>query len=388
MPYNSIMFVKYKGVYMPLAYYDVLALFQTAITPLQTRETLPLLNALNRIVTEPIYASFELPKAAISLRDGYAFSLKDAPIVNLSLCTRVCTGDALPENIDAIIGYEEARIVENTLHVGAEISKGWHIKKKGEDISDEECLVHAFEPLSAYKLTALAAQGIIKVDVLKKPRVAIVSIGSGLTSLGEPLVENALYNSNAISLSARVMDLGCEVCTIQTLGEHEALILQTLNELHHFTDLIITTGALSHGDSIAHMLDTGLLESVFNEVAITPAKPSALSRLGETFILHLPGLPLGSLLGFELLGVPLIRALQNQSTLLPRSYHHINATAFTCKHRCVSAIPGLSDGKTFTCAPHYEAGRLNALSQCNGYVRIENKEAVLQGESVSFIPFT
>jgi len=157
--------------------------------------------------------------------------------------------------------------------------------------------------------------------------------------------------------------------------------------LHHFTDLIITTGALSHGDGIAHMLRHGCLETVFNEVAITPAKPSALSRLGNTFILHLPGLPLGSLLGFELLGVPLVRALQHQSTLLPHSYHHINTTLFTCKQCCVSAIPGRSDGKTFTCAPHYEAGRLNALSQCNGYVRIENKEAVLKGESVQFIPF-
>jgi len=373
---------------MPLSYHDVLELINTTLTPLETSESLPLLNALNRIATEPIYASFELPKTAISLRDGYAFSLKDAPIVDLSLCTRVSTGDALPMHIDAIIGYEEACVEQNALHVGAEIAKGWHIKKKGEDIANEECLVHAFEPLSAYKLTALAAQGIVKIDVLKKPRIAILSIGSGLTSLGEPLVENAIYNSNAISLSARVMDLGCEVCTIQTLGDNEALILRTLNELQHFTDLIITTGALSHDDGIAHMLRNGSLESVFNEVAITPAKPSALSRLGETFILHLPGLPLGSLLGFELLGVPLLRALQRQSTLLPQSYHHINATAFTCKQCCVSAIPGLSDGKTFTCAPHYEAGRLNALSQCNGYVRIENKEAVLKGESVQFIPFT
>jgi len=373
---------------MPLSYHDALQRIQTVVSPVETRESLPLLNALNRIATEPIYASFELPKTAISLRDGYAVSLKEVPIVDLSLCTRVCTGDALSEEVDAVIGYEEACVVENALHVDKTLPKGWHIKQRGEDISDEECLVHAFEPLSAYKLTALAAQGIMKIDVLKKPRVAIVSIGSGLTSLGEPLVGHALYNSNAISLSARVMDLGCEVCSIQTLSDTESFILQTLDELHHFTDLIITTGALSHNDSIAKLLREHTFDTVFNEVAITPAKPSALSRFHNTFILHLPGLPLGSLLGFELLGVPLVRALQNHSTLLPRSYHQMNGSRFTCKACCVSAIPGFSDGKTFVCAPHYEAGRLNALSQCNGYARIEHQEVVLQGDTVHFIPFT
>ncbi len=372
---------------MPLSYHDILDMLPTVVTPLERSESLPLLSALNRIASEPIYASFELPKTAISLRDGYAFSLKDAPIVDLSRCIHVSTGDALPLSIDAIIGYEEACVKNHALHVTQEITKGWHIKKRGEDILEEECLVHAFEPLSAYKLTALSAQGIVKIDVLKKLRIAILSIGSSLTPLGESLVENAIYNSNAISLSARVMDLGCEVCTIQTLGNTEALILQTLNELQRFTDLIITTGALSHNDGIAQLLRKNTLNNVFNEVAITPAKPSALSRLKNTLILHLPGLPLGSLLGFELLGVPLIRALQHQSTLLPRSYHHINGTPFTCKQGCVSAIPGLSDGKTFMCAPHYEAGRLNALSQCNGYVRIENQEKVLQGDTVQFIPF-
>jgi molybdopterin molybdotransferase len=373
---------------MPLSYDDVLTIFQTDIIPREESEVLPLLSALNRIAIEPIYASFELPQSAISLRDGYAFRLKDGPAIPLSLCTHVSTGDALAESIDAVIANEEALMHEKHLLIPEGISKGWHIKKKGEDISQEECLVHAFESLSAYKLTALAAQGINKVRVLKKPRVAILSIGSTLSALGEPLMEGNLYNSNAISLSARVMDLGCEVCTIQTLGDDEVLILQTLRELHHFTDLVITTGALSYGDSIASLLSKGALEILFNEVAITPAKPSALSRIHNTPILHLPGLPLGSLLGFELLGVPLIRALMHHSTLLPQSYHHRNGTHFTCKPCCVSAIPGFSDGKTFTCAPHYEAGRLNILAKCNGYVRIERKEEVLKGEAVTFIPFT
>lgn len=373
---------------MPISYHDMLTLFQKSITPLHVKTSLPLFDALNRISAEDVYARFELPKTAISLRDGYAFNLTNSPHVALKSCTIVSTGDALLESMEAVISTEEACIEKEHLVVPLNVNAGWHIKKRGEDISLAECLVKAYEPLSAYKLTALAAQGITHVEVLHKPKIAIVSIGNHLTPLGEPLKENALYNSNAISLGARVMDLGGEICAIETIDDDERVILTTLNALQDKADVIITTGALSHTDGIACLLARGCFEKLFHEVSITPAKPSALSRLNTTLILHLPGLPLGSLLGFELIGVPMFRALMGQKELEPRTYTQINSTALKCRPSCVSAIPGFSDGTTFTCAPHYEAGRLNALSQCNGYIRIEDKERVEQGQSISFVPFT
>ena len=373
---------------MPISYNEMLTRFQTAIAPLHVKTSLPLLEALNRIAANDVYALFELPKTAISLRDGYAFSLKDSSHIALTSCPCVSTGDALLESMDAVISTEEACIENGYLVVPLHVHSGWHIKKRGEDIALSECLVKAHEPLSAYKLTALAAQGITHVWVLRKPKVAIVSIGSHLTPLGEPLQHNALYNSNAISLSARVMDLGGEICAIETIIDEEGVILNTLHALQKEADVIITTGALSHTDGIARLLARECFEMVFHEVAITPAKPSALSRLNNTLMLHLPGLPLGSLLGFELIGVPLLRALLGQTNLQPQTYNQINGTALSCRPSCVSAIPGFSDGTTFNCAPHYEAGRLNVLSQCNGYIRIENEEKIEQGQSVNFVPFT
>lgn len=372
---------------MPISYHEMLTLFQTSITPLHVKTSLPLFEALNRISAEDIFAHFELPKTAISLRDGYAFELQSSPHIALKSCTLVSTGDALLESVDAVISTEEACIEDEHLVVPLDVNSGWHIKKKGEDIALQECLVKVHEPLSAYKLTALAAQGITHVEVLHKPRVAIVSIGSHLTPLGTPLKHNALYNSNAISLGARVMDLGGEICAVETIIDDETVILETLNTLQSKADIIITTGALSHTDGIARLLSKRSFEMLFHEVAITPAKPSALSRLNKTLVLHLPGLPLGSLLGFELIGVPLFRALLGQKNLLPQAYTHVNGTALKCRPFCVSAIPGFSDGTTFTCAPHYEAGRLNALSQCNGYIRVDNQERIKQGQKVAFVPF-
>ena len=372
---------------MPIPYHEMLTLLQTSVKPLHVKTSLPLFEALGRINAAPIYAHFELPRSAISLRDGYAFELQNNSKIPLSQTTLVSTGDALLESMNAVISTEEAAIEENNLIVPLHVNSGCHIKKKGEDIALQECLVKAHEPLSAYKLTALAAQGITHVEVLDKPKVAIVSIGSHLVSLGEVLPSNALYNSNAISLGARILDLGGDVCAIETIVDDETLILESLNRLKQSVDIIITTGALSHNDGIASLIERGMFETLFREVAITPAKPSALSRLGNAWMLHLPGLPLGSLLGFELIGVPLLRVLMGQDNPLPRSYSQINQIALKCRPSCVSVIPGFSDGTTFSCAPHYEAGRLNVLSQCNGYIRVENKESVLQGEKVEFVPF-
>lgn len=372
---------------MALSYHEAIQAIQTHTKCLNICESLPLFDALNRIAAHTITASFELPKSAISLRDGYALSLTNTHRVPIKECLMVSTGDALPSYIDAVIATEEALIEEDYLHIPLHVKSGWHIKKQGEDIARDESLVHPYERLSAYKMTALAAQGIMNVSVLRKPKVAILSIGNALISLGEPLAQNSFYNSNAISLSARCMELGAEIIAIETSHEDKHLIMEALKRLHTQADLIITTGGLSRGDVIAQLLLEKTLDIIFHEVAITPAKPTSLSHFDHTPVLHLPGLPLGSMLGFELLGAPLLKALQHELSIIPRSYIQSNGTPFTCKESCVSAIPGFSDGKVFVCAPHYEAGRLNILSQCNGYVRIENCVDVKRGDAVEFIPF-
>lgn len=372
---------------MILSYYEALQILQANAQYLKNYESLPLFDALNRIAAHEINASFELPKSAISLRDGYAIPLNGNNPIACQECVMVSTGDALSSNIDAVIALEEAVIEDGYLHIPLHVKKGWHVKKQGEDIACHERLVTPYERLNAYKMTALAAQGIIEIAVLCKPKVAILSVGNALTALGEPLDKDSFYNSNAISLSARCIELGAEIIAIETANEDAQIIIEKLTHLHQKADVIITTGGLSRGDVIATLLLEKKLDTIFHEVALTPAKPTSLSRFNETLVLHLPGLPLGSMLGFELLGVPLLKALQHESNIIPRSYIQSNGTPFTCKEGCVSAIPGFSDGKVFVCAPHYEAGRLNILSQCNGYVRIENRVDVKKGDEVAFVPF-
>lgn len=379
---------------MPISYQEALHIIQTQIKPLHVTQTLPLLKAINRIASSDVYAKFALPKHPMSLKEGYGiafephtalYTLLNPPYptpIPLGYGVRLSTGESIPQGADTIIAEEDVLLEhEDSIKIPLHVTQAQHIKKEGEDIAKGELLLKKCDRISAQKITALSAQGISTVKAFQKLTISILSIGSQLAS-GE------IHNSNAMSLAARVIELGGKVGEIVICEEDETKILKALQTLVHKADCVITTGALSRHDAMRHLLETKTLLPLFHQVRITPAKPSALTLFGNRPILHLPGLPLGCMLGFEMIGVPLLRHLGHQLCIIPDFITCINQKRITCKDNSMSAIPGYSDGKNFVCAPYYEAGRLNILSQCNGYTLVEDKESIEEGEEIPFFYFT
>lgn len=378
---------------MLISYQEALYIIQTQIQPLHVKQTLPLLKAINRISGRDVNAKFALPKHPMSLKEGYGVAF-DSHTTTYTLLAppyttpipkgygvRLSTGESIPLGIDTIIAEEDVILGDDEgIKIPLHVSQAQHIKKEGEDIEKNERLLNQYERISAQKITALSAQGIRTVSVVQKPTISLISIGSQLAT-GE------IHNSNAMSLAARVLELGGKIGEIVICDEDDATILKALHSLISKADCIITTGALSRHDAMRRLLETKKVMPLFHQVRIAPAKPSALTRFENKPILHLPGLPLGCMLGFEMLGVPLLRHLQHQRSI-PDFITCINQKHITCKENCMSAIPGYSDGRNFVCAPYYEAGRLNILSQCNGFTLVEDKENIEEGEEIPFFYFT
>lgn len=379
---------------MLIAYQEALKIIQTHIKPLPVNKTLPLLSAINRIASADIYAKFALPKYPMSLKEGYGiaysadrtmYTLLSPPYPNpipLGYGVRLSTGERIPEGADTIIAEEDVLFQEeNSIKIPLHVTQTQHIKKEGEDIAKGELLLKQCERISAQKITALSSQGIAQIKTFQQTTVSILSIGDQLAS-GE------IHNSNAMSLAARIIELGGKVGEIEICEEDGTKILERLHLLIQKSDCVITTGAMSRHDAMRHLLETKQLTPLFHHVRIAPAKPSALSLLENRPILHLPGLPLGCMLGFEMLGVPLLRHLQHLLCIIPDFITCINQKRVTCKDNCMSAIPGYSDGRSFVSAPYYEAGRLNILSQCNGYTLVEGQESIEEGKEIPFFYFT
>lgn len=382
-----------EGSSVAISYHEALHRIQTHVQPLCDSETLPLLSSLNRISSHDVCAQFSLPRYPMSLKEGYGVSFLEhaadytllkppyPSIIPQGYGVHLSTGGQVPLGVDTIIAHEDAHEDHGKLFIPSVVSHEQHIKKEGEDITRGEVLVHAFERITAQKMTALASQGIEYASVLKKPRIGIVSVGSQLAS-GE------IHNSNAITIAARVIEMGGCVEHLKICDEHKTDILNTLEVMSHEVDGIITTGGMSPDDAMCHLVMEKHLSIVFHYVRLAPAKPSALSMFHNKPILHLPGLPLGCLLGFEMLGIPLLKQLLHHANIFPDSTIRINQKRIVCKPNCMNAIPGYSDGRGFSRAPYYEAGRLNILSSCNGYTLIEDRESVEEGEEIPFFSFT
>ncbi|MDA7847960.1 molybdopterin molybdotransferase MoeA [Sulfurospirillum sp.] len=351
-------------------YEEALSIITNKLSIVSHTRDIPLLDSVKHVCAKNVYAMTSLPTHPIALKDGFAF-LDDESY-------EVSTGDILKYGTLAVVPYEES--ISNPPYM-------YNIKKAGEDIQKNELLISSGELITAYGITSLASQGIKTIKVFKKPKISILSIGDNLCPVQKEIKKGEVYNSNALSLGARILEVGAKVSKVWQVKNDKEAIKEHLDELKKHSDFIITTGAMSRYDAMSQVIYEDEFNILFHKVQIAPASPTAFSVYKETPILHLTGLPLSSLLGFELLGVPAIKIIKNESIGKIKSLHAKNEKEFTCKENCTSAIPGFFDGESFKSAPTFKAGMLNVLSKCNGYALIKDKTIIKDGDLIEFFSF-
>ena len=351
-------------------YEEALSIITNKLSGPAKTKKMALLDSVKHICAQDIHATTTLPTHAIALKDGYAF------LKNKSY--EVSTGDILKEGTEFVIPYEED--IKDAPYM-------YNIKAKGEDIKENELLLRKGELITAYSITSLASQGIKMLKVYVKPKVGILSIGDNLCPVQKDIKKGEVYNSNALSLGARILETGAKVSKVWQVKNEKAAIKQQLIELKEYSDFIITTGAMSKYDAMSQLIYEDDFNILFHKVQIAPASPTAFSVFKNTPLLHLTGLPLSSLLGFELLGVPSIKIIKNQLKEEKKLLRVKNKQEFTCRDNCTSAVPGFYDGVHFKSAPSFGAGMLNVLAKCNGFALISNTKVIKKDELVEFLSF-
>ncbi|HIP30363.1 MAG TPA: hypothetical protein EYG93_01395 [Sulfurospirillum arcachonense] len=351
-------------------YEEALNILSNKLSVVSHTKEMALLDSVKHICAKSIYATTSLPTHPIALKDGFAF-LEDESY-------EVSTGDILKSGTKAVVPYEES--LTNPPYM-------YNIKEAGEDIQKDELLLSRGELVTAYGITSLASQGIKKLKVFKKPKISILSIGDNLCPVQKDIKKGEVYNSNALSLGARILEVGAKVGKVWQVKNDKQAIKEHLTELKKQSDFIITTGAMSRHDAMSQVIYEDEFNILFHKVQIAPASPTAFTVYEDTPVLHLTGLPLSSLLGFELLGVPAIKIIKNESIGKKKSLHILNEKEFTCRENCTSAVPGFFDGNSFKSAPTFGAGMLNVLAKCNGYALIKDKTTIKDGDFIDFFSF-
>ena len=298
-----------------------------------TKEDLPLMQALGRIVAEDTISPINVPAHDNSAMDGFAFDGKQlgaAPLqlrvvgtalagkawqgsVKLGECVKIMTGAVMPAGLDTVIAQELATVYssgdETVIEVPAGILQaGDNRRKAGEDLQQGLPALRAGSTLTPAALGLIASLGIAKVKVYRQLRVAYFSTGDEVLSLGDAMREGAVYDSNRYTVFGLLSRMGCQVIDMGVVRDDPVLLEQAFREASEKADVIITSGGVSVGEAdFTKQIMQELGDVGFWKIAMRPGRPMAFgilkpipgtSSARKTLFFGLPGNPVAVMVTF------------------------------------------------------------------------------------------
>ncbi|MCL4534630.1 MAG: molybdopterin molybdotransferase MoeA [Bacteroidetes bacterium] len=302
-------------------------------------ERKPLLEAMGQVLAEDIVSDIDIPPLDNAAMDGYAVRWEDtrgasddAPVtlrvigevaagymaqaaVAPGTAIRIMTGAPVPEGADAVVQFEdtdEAREKAKAGHkrdsvkVFRPAKPRLNIRDAGEDVHRGEQVVPKGTVLRPAEIGVLSSLGRAQVQVIRRPRVAILSTGDELVGIDEPLSPGKIRNSNSYSLAALVQRYGGIPVMLGIARDVVNDLTAKLRQAQG-CDMLLTSGGVSMGDYDV-VKDVLAMEGEigFWQVQMKPGKPLAFGRLGDVPHLGLPGNPVSSMVVFEQFGRPAV----------------------------------------------------------------------------------
>jgi molybdopterin molybdotransferase len=317
------------------------------VAPL-TAVRVPLLDALGQTLAEDVRAGLDLPPLANTAMDGYAVRAADtagatpaAPrelrvtgylaagavyegSVGPGEAVRIMTGAPIPAGADAVVPFEETDEQEQTaswseaprerVRIDVEARPAANVRPAGEDVRTGEVVLPAGTVIGAAQVGVLASLGLAEAPVVRRPLVAILSTGDELARPGEALRPGTIYDANAFSLAAQVIEAGGVPRVLDVARDTVEALTARIHEGLADADLLVTSAGVSRGDfDVVKEVLAREGEVGFWTVRIRPGKPLAFGSFpvrgggeagGERRVPHLglPGNPVSAMMTFELYG--------------------------------------------------------------------------------------
>ena len=229
------------------------------------------------------------------------------------------TGAPLPQGADAVVQSEVTEETAAGVLVLEAAAQGRHIRRAGEDVRAGDVVLGPGSVLGPAEIGLVASLGYPKVEVHRKPRVAIISTGSELVEVGRPLAPGQIHNSNSYSLRAQCQQLGIEPTVLGIVTDDYEATKRAMEEGLRY-DVLLTSGGVSVGrfDFVKDVQDELGVERRLWGVAMKPGKPVAFGVLGRTLVFGLPGNPVSAMVSFELFVRPaLLRLMGYRQAVRP-----------------------------------------------------------------------
>lgn len=394
---------------------EALAIFQKYAFTSGTEE-ISIADAFERVLSEDVVAGFPLPPFIKSPLDGYALraadtaeACKDNPVSMRITQTiyagetptrpmlpgetaAVTTGAPLPEGSDTVIKFEAVRQEGDTILIFSPLRAGENIILEGDDVAAGEKVLTKGKNITPAVAGLLASLGLQKIEVFKKPRVAIFSIGDELLEMGQPLKPGKIYNSNLYTLTAQVKESGGRAFPYGTIMDDKAAIARAIIQALPENEMIITTGGASVGDKDLAKEAIGLsgANTLFWKVGMKPGTAVVCGEKDGKLIVCLSGNPSAAMITFIMLVRPILRAmggkssenLQEVSAFMEEPYKKQSK-----QRRLLRVVATWRNGSYYAAPAGIQSpGALKSMLFCNALIDIPAGHGPLQvGEEVKAV---
>jgi molybdopterin molybdotransferase len=317
--------------------------------------------ALGRVLAEAVLSPEDLPRTARACMDGYALAARDVfgaaetnpayvdCVADLRIdwhqaghqagqgsgegrdvrlapgqAARIPTGGSLPEGADAVVMVEHTDILKgesgaDTIEVRRTAAPGENVMLPGEDMRAGAVALPAGRTLRAQDIGLLAALGITRVSVGKRPRVGVISTGDELVPPGASPRPGQIRDVNSAALCCLAAEAGAEARALGIIPDDLPRLTKALASALADCDVVLLSGGSSLGardHTNAAILAQPGASILAHGIAMSPGKPTILARVGTKTVLGLPGQVTSAQVVMSVLIKPFLRHLAGDAGAL------------------------------------------------------------------------
>ena len=372
-------------------------------------ETVPVAQALGRVLAAPQTSSITVPPLDNSAMDGYAVRVVDVPAPGVTLpvsqrilagavgeplapgtAARIFTGAPIPAGADAVLMQEYCAVEGDSVAIHAQPHAGENIRRAGEDIRAGAEVLAAGTRLGAAEMGLAASVGLAELPVFRKLKVACFFTGDELVTPGKPLKAGQIYNSNRYTLTGLLNGLGCELIDLGVVPDSLEATEAALAGAASVADVVVTSGGVSVGEADfvkAAVEKLGRVEMW--KVAMKPGKPLVYGRINEADFIGLPGNPVSAFVTFGLFVRPFLLKRMGAANVLYRAFAVEADFAWPkAGARREFLRARLQANGKLGLFPNQSSGVLTSCAWADGLVDLPIGQTIHPGDWVRFIPFS
>ena len=306
-----------------------------SVTALETT-TVPLMDALGHTLADPVVSDINMPPFEKATMDGYAVvgtdvasATKSDPValevveeiragsvptktVQSGSASRIMTGAPMPEGADTVVMVEDTETENGQVRILEPTATGENWVPLGEDVRTGDTVLTAPRRIRSPEIGIMAAVGVTEVPVYRRPVVGVVATGDEIVEPDDVPAPGQIRNSNGYSMAAQVLRAEGQSSYMGIAGDTVEDLQRVMQEGLDTCDVLLLSGGVSAGvyDLVQGVMRDLGIEVLFDRIKMKPGKPLTFGVCGQKLVFGLPGNPVSSLVGLEMLVRPALKKMQ------------------------------------------------------------------------------